>query len=170
MILQCVPAAYKQEVLNSEKIITNENSGLRGTCTAQSIKCPAPDFHSGYDLTVRGTEPRVRLCADRVEPAWDSLPLSLCPSPAPALSLSLRPSLAPLGSPSLENKKEFRAYWGGGGGTVSVPRFPPSCFCPSSHTLQTWIWDQASSWHQGGLATGVVDPPPPQSVAVAFLF
>ena len=33
-------------------------------------------------------EPHIGLCADSVEPLWDSLSLSLCPSPAQALSLS----------------------------------------------------------------------------------
>ena len=35
------------------------------------------DFGSGHDLTVRGIEPRVRIYADREEPAWDSLSPSL---------------------------------------------------------------------------------------------
>ena len=35
-------------------------------------------------------EPRIGLCADSAEPAWDSLSLSLCPSPASALSVSLK--------------------------------------------------------------------------------
>ena len=51
---------------------------------AQWVKRPALGFGSGHDLTVCGTEPRVRFCADGVEPAWDSL--SLCPS----LALSLK--------------------------------------------------------------------------------
>ena len=51
------------------------------------------DFGSGDDLRVRGFEPRVRLCADSTEPAWDSLSLSLCPFHAFSLSLSLSLSL-----------------------------------------------------------------------------
>ena len=41
------------------------------------------DFGAGHDLTVRGFKPRIRLCADGVDPAWDflSLSFSLCPSP-----------------------------------------------------------------------------------------
>ena len=35
-----------------------------GTWVAQSVKCPALDFGSGHDLTVRGVEPRVGLHAD----------------------------------------------------------------------------------------------------------
>ena len=55
---------------------------------AQSVKRPTPDFGSGHDLTVRGIEPRVRLCADSVEPAWASLSPPLCPSLAHAWTLT----------------------------------------------------------------------------------
>ena len=56
----------------------------RGAWVAQPVKHLILDFGSGHDLTVRGLEPHVRLCADSVEPAWDSLSvslsaLSLCP-------------------------------------------------------------------------------------------
>ena len=37
-----------------------------------------------------GWNPYIRLCTDSMEPAWDSFSLSLCPSPAYALSLSLK--------------------------------------------------------------------------------
>ena len=47
------------------------------------------DFGSGHDLTVCGFEPQVRLCADSVEPAWDSLFLPLSAPTPLALSLSL---------------------------------------------------------------------------------
>ena len=49
---------------------------------AQSVKHLTLDFGSGHDLTVRDIEPHVGLCADLKEPAWDSLSLFLCPSPA----------------------------------------------------------------------------------------
>ena len=41
------------------------------------------DFGSGHVLMVRGVKPRIRLCTDSVETAWDSLslPLSLLPPP-----------------------------------------------------------------------------------------
>ena len=39
------------------------------------------DFGSGHDLTVRGFEPRLRVCAHSSEPGWDALSPSLCPSP-----------------------------------------------------------------------------------------
>ena len=51
---------------------------------APSVKRLTLDFGSGHDLTVRGTEPHIRLCSDSKEPAWGSLSLSL--------SLSLSPS------------------------------------------------------------------------------
>ena len=60
---------------------------------AQLVKQPtSAHFDSGHDLTVCGFEPRVGLCADSLEP--DAcfrfcLPLSLCPSLACVLSLSL---------------------------------------------------------------------------------
>ena len=61
---------------------------------AQSAKHWTLGFGSGHDLAVRGIEPRVKLCAGSVEPAWGSL----CPSPAHermrALSLSLSLSLS----------------------------------------------------------------------------
>ena len=54
---------------------------------AQSVKCPTLDFGSGHDLTVRGMEPRVEQCGTCL---GFSLSLSLCPSPAHALSLSIK--------------------------------------------------------------------------------
>ena len=62
-----------------------ESDTQGGTWVAQSVKCQTLDFSSGHDLTVPEGKPRVRICADSVEPAWDSL--SLCPSPAHSLSL-----------------------------------------------------------------------------------
>ena len=48
---------------------------------AQSVKHLTLAFGSGHDLTVRGFEPCVRLCADSSGPAWDYL--------SPSLSLPL---------------------------------------------------------------------------------
>ena len=45
-----------------------------GAWGAQSIKHPTL---SGHDLTVRGIKPQIGLCADSVEPDWDSVSLSL---------------------------------------------------------------------------------------------
>ena len=54
---------------------------------AQSVECLTLDLGSGRDLTVRDFESCVVLSAGSVEPAWDSLSLSLCLSPALSLSL-----------------------------------------------------------------------------------
>ena len=60
----------------------------RGAWVAQSLKHPALDFSSGQDLTVHGFMPCVGPYADSAEPAWDSLPLTLPPSPARSHCLS----------------------------------------------------------------------------------
>ena len=52
---------------------------------AQSVECLTFDFGSGCDLTVGESEAHIGLCADGVEPAWDSVSLST-PSPAHHLS------------------------------------------------------------------------------------
>ena len=64
----------------------------KGAWVAQSVKHPSLDLSSGHDLMVREFEPRIRLCADSAEPAWDSLTPSLsAPSPhALSLSVSLK--------------------------------------------------------------------------------
>ena len=61
----------------------------RGSWGTQSVKCPTRAFSSGRDLTVCGTEPRVGLCTDSTEPAWDSLSPSLSAPTPLSLSLSL---------------------------------------------------------------------------------
>ena len=63
----------------------------RGTWAAQSVKRPTLGLGSGHDLTVRESEPRIRLCDDSVEPAWGSLspPFSLPLPQLFSLSLSL---------------------------------------------------------------------------------
>ena len=60
----------------------------RGTWVAQLVKHPTLGFGSGHDLMVCGFGPHIGLCADGTELAWDSVSLSLCPSPALSLSLS----------------------------------------------------------------------------------
>ena len=62
-----------------------------GTWVAQSVKHLTLDL--GSDFTVCETEPRVGLCADREEPAWDSLSPSLSLSLPCSHSLSLSLSL-----------------------------------------------------------------------------
>ena len=64
------------ERVKGETIMT----ASRGTWVAQSVKHLTLDFSSGHDLPVRGFKPCIRLHADSVEPALDSLslPLSTC--------------------------------------------------------------------------------------------
>ena len=66
-----------------------ELGNRQGAWVAQLVKWPAFDFGSGYNLAVHEIEPRAGLCADSVEPAWDSLSLSAPPLLMLALSLSL---------------------------------------------------------------------------------
>ena len=47
----------------------------------------ALDLGSVHGLMVCGFEPHVGLCTGSVEPAWDSVSLYLCPSPALSFSL-----------------------------------------------------------------------------------
>ena len=61
---------------------------VEGTWMVQLLKCLTLYFVSGRDLMVREVEPQVGLCTDSVEPAWDSLSLSL------SLCLPFPPSLA----------------------------------------------------------------------------
>ena len=58
---------------------------------ALSVKRLTLGFGLGLDLTVSEFKPRVGLCANSVEPAWNSLspPLSAPPPIACPLSLSL---------------------------------------------------------------------------------
>ena len=53
---------------------------------AQLVKRSALDLGSGHDLIVLGFEPRVGLCIDSAEPAWDSLSLPLSAPPCSPLS------------------------------------------------------------------------------------
>ena len=63
---------------------------FRSAWVAQLVKRLTLDFRSGHDVMVLEIEPRVRLCADSVESAWDSLSSSL--TAPPRLSLPLSPS------------------------------------------------------------------------------
>ena len=75
---------------------------------AQSVERPTLDFGLGHDLKVCEFEPHIWLCADSMEPAWDSFSLSLSLSPflssPPPLILFLSLSL----SPSLKINKFFK--------------------------------------------------------------
>ena len=66
----------------------------RGTWVVQSVKRPTLGFSSGHDLRVHYFEPRVGLCTDGTEPAWDSLSLSPSLSAPPHLMLSLSLSVS----------------------------------------------------------------------------
>ena len=78
-----VPSSGSQ-ASNSSKI----QSRIRGAWAAESVKHPTPDFGSGHDLTVHGIEDCVSLCADSVEPGWDSLSPSL-PAPPGLMLITL---------------------------------------------------------------------------------
>ena len=54
-----------------------ENEVIQGGWGAQWVKYPTLGFCSGHDLTVPEFEPRMGLCTDSLEPAWDSLSLPL---------------------------------------------------------------------------------------------
>ena len=56
---------------------------------APSVKHLTLDFGSGHDLMVHEFEPRIELCTDSVEPAWDSLSPPLSPPAQIKLSLFL---------------------------------------------------------------------------------
>ena len=51
---------------------------------AQLVEHLTLNFSSGHDLMVCGFEPYISLCANSMEPAWDSL------SPSLPISLSLK--------------------------------------------------------------------------------
>ena len=57
---------------------------------AQSVKRLTLGFRSGHGLTVHEFEPHRGLCADSVEPAWDSMNPSLSALPLRSLSLFLK--------------------------------------------------------------------------------
>ena len=79
--------------VNTDEIILKISSGFQ--CTVKG--CPGgsvartSDVGSGHDLTAHEFEPRVGLCTDSLEPGdcfGFGVSVSLCPSPAHALSLS----------------------------------------------------------------------------------
>ena len=57
---------------------------------AQAVRHLTLDLGSGHDLIVCGFEPRIGLCADGAEPAWDSVSLSLSAPSTHSLSLPLK--------------------------------------------------------------------------------
>ena len=79
------PEEVEQAVHVGNKI---EEANMGGAWVAQSVGCLTLDFSSGHDLKVCGIEPHVGLCADSVEPAWDSFTLRPSPTRAGARALS----------------------------------------------------------------------------------
>ena len=67
-----------------------ELPSLGGTWVTQSVKHLTLDFRSGHGLTVHEFEPGIRLCADSVVPAWDSLSPFISVLPSLVLSRSLK--------------------------------------------------------------------------------
>ena len=56
---------------------SEESAKVWGAWVAQSVEGLTLDFGSGHDLIFCEIEPHMRLCADSLEPAWDSLSSSL---------------------------------------------------------------------------------------------
>ena len=81
---------YENQIKCLEK---NEDELLKTSCcpgawVAQLVKHCTVGLGSGHDLTVCEFEPCMGLCAEGMEPAWDSVSPSLCSSPACAVSQS----------------------------------------------------------------------------------
>ena len=58
---------------------------------AQAVEHPTLGFGSGHDLMASWDQaPHQAPCAGSAKPAWDSLSLSLCPSPTCVVSVSLK--------------------------------------------------------------------------------
>ena len=70
-------------------LISTRERSHRGTWVAQLVQRPTLGFSSGHDYTVHGIQPHTGLCGDSTEPAWDSLSLSLPPSPTHMYARSL---------------------------------------------------------------------------------
>ena len=70
-------------------IVMYKTCNFRGTWVVQSVEHPALDFGSSHDLMVCGFKPLIGLGADSVEPAWDSLSLSLSPCSTCSCSLKI---------------------------------------------------------------------------------
>ena len=65
-----------------------KNTDLRDVWVAQSVKCLTLDFSADHGHVVCGIKPHVGLHADSMDPTWDSLSLSLCPSPVLSLKIN----------------------------------------------------------------------------------
>ena len=69
--------------------IETQSQSSSGAWVVQSVKHQTLHLGSGHDVAVRGFEPRIGLCTDSTEAAWDSLSLSLSVPPS-SLPLSLK--------------------------------------------------------------------------------
>ena len=85
------------------------------------VKQPTLDFSPGHELTICEFEPHIGLCADRAEPAWDSLSSSLSAPPLLVLSLELFLSLKYINS---KKKKAQILYYCCFSPTKGPPYFP----------------------------------------------
>ena len=68
----------------SESVYLSLKELFQGTWVAPLVKHLTLDFGSAHDLTVREFEPHIRLLADSLEPALDSVSPSLSASPSPS--------------------------------------------------------------------------------------
>ena len=84
----CIPHCCVCSAKETNTAVSFKNGLMRVPWVAQLVKRLTLDFGSGHDLVVCEPQSHVGLRADSAEPAWDSLSLSLCPSPALSLSLS----------------------------------------------------------------------------------
>ena len=91
MVLTSIASFNEQRAKWLSHIRAYVKSVSWGTWVAQSVKHLTLDFGSGHDLTVHEFEPHIY--ADSAKPAWDSLSLPLCPSPAHSFARSLSLSL-----------------------------------------------------------------------------
>ena len=117
------------------------NKIFRGAWVAQSVKCPTLDLGSGHDLTVREFKPHIRLCTDSVEPAWDSVSPSLCPS----FTVHTRSHARSLSLSNKEKEKERKEKKEGReGGREKKRRKKPGWLSRLSVQLRLGSWSHGS--------------------------
>jgi len=108
---------------------------------AQSVKHPTLDFSSGHDLGVVRSSPVLGFALG-MEPAWDSLSLSLFPSPSkrkerlPRMA-PLSPA-APPGSENVQPSEQKAAGFTVSGGTGALRQPVRHGLCPQS--VLGWGW------------------------------
>ena len=82
----CLTMGVYRPISMYTQVNTFKKVNLWGAWVAQVVEGPNLDFGSGHNLTVLEFKSCIWLCADSVEPAWDSQSPSLCVS----LSVSLK--------------------------------------------------------------------------------